>query len=122
MFDRYISAMLKSTTIAPNFVESELKGVVHDRLGTRLRFMICLYLCIKYFSSIRRPVSFDEVTFQEFNDKESKLIAESFEGGLIMNCLQYDIYHPTIYEAADDFGDKLTETDVRDLVLLYTIF
>jgi hypothetical protein len=49
------------------------------------------------------------------------LIAEQFEGGFIKNCLEYDIYQTTVYEAADEFGDKLEDTDIRDLIILYSM-
>lgn len=121
LFDRYLTVMFHVTTIPLNAVESELKGFIHDKFGTELRFMTCLYLCIKYFSSIHYPIPYDSVVTEEYRTPEAKLIAEQFEGGFIKNCLEYDIYRPTVYEAADDFGDKLNENEVRDLLILYSM-
>lgn len=121
LFDRYLAVMFHTTTIPPNAVESELKGFIHDKFGAELRFMICLYLCIKYFSSIHYPIKYDDVVTEEYRTPEAKLLAEQFEGGFIKNGLEYDIYRTTVYEAADDFGDKLEDNDVRDLVVLYSI-
>jgi hypothetical protein len=121
LFDRYLSVMFHITKIPPNSVESDLKGFIHDKFGAELRFMTCLYLCIKYFSSIHYPVSYDNIVADEYRTAEAKLIAENFEGGFIKNCLEYDIYRPTIYEAADQFGDKLDDTDIRDLIILYSL-
>lgn len=120
MFDRYLSAMMSVIIVPPNFVESELKGAIHDKHDAELRFMSCLYLSVKYFSTIHYPVSFDEITLGQYNTKESELVVEAFEAGLIMYCLQYNIYRPTVYEAADTFGDRLIDTDIRDLIILYT--
>lgn len=119
LFDRYLSVMFHVTSVPPNFVESDLKGIIHDKFGAELRFMSCLYLCIKYFSSIHYPISYDTIVAEEYRTTEEKLIAENFEGGFVKNCLEYDIYRPTIYEAADQFGDKLEDTDIRDLIILY---
>jgi len=121
LFDRYLSVMFHVTTIPPNAVESNLKGFIHDKFGAELRFMTCVYLCIKYFSSIHHPVRYDSIVADEYRTTESKLVAEQFEGGFIKNCLQYDIYRPTVYEAADNFGDKLEDSNVRDLIVLYSM-
>lgn len=121
LFDRYLSVMFHVTSIPPNAVESDLKGFIHDKFGAELRFMTCLYLCIKYFSSIHYPISYDSIVAEEYRTTEARLIAEQFEGGFIKNCLEYDIYRPTVYEAADEFGDKLEDTDIRDLIILYSM-
>lgn len=121
LFDRYLSVMFHVTTIPSNAIESNLKGFIHDKFGAELRFMSCLYLCIKYFSSIHYPISYETIVAEEYRTNEAKLIAEQFEGGFIKNCLEYNIYRPTIYEAADDFGDKLEDSDIRDLIILYSM-
>lgn len=121
LFDRYLSVMFHVTPIPPNSLESDLKGLIHDKFGAELRFMTCLYLCIKYFSSIHHPVKYDTIVAEEYRTAEAKLIAEQFEGGFIKNCLEYDIYRTTIYEAADDFNDKLEDSDIRDLIILYSM-
>lgn len=121
LFDRYLSAMFNTITITPEMVESELKGFIHTKFDTELRFMTCLYLCIKYFSSIHYPIQYDTVVTEEYRTPEAKLLAEGFEGGLIKNCLEYDIYRPTVYEAADEFGDRLGDIEIRDLVILYSM-
>ena len=121
LFDRYLAVMFHATQIPSNAVESDLKGFIHDKFGAELRFMTCLYLCIKYFSSIHVPISYDTIVAEQYRTKEAKIIAEQFEGGFIKNCLEYDIYRPTVYEAADDFNDKLEDTDIRDLIILYSM-
>lgn len=121
LFDRYLAVMLHTTVIPPNAVESEYKGFIHDKFGAELRFMTCLYLCIKYFSSIHYPVQYDDVVNDIYRTPDAKLIAEQFEGGFIKNCLEYDIYHPTVYEVADEFGDRLEDPDIRDLIILYSM-
>jgi serine/threonine protein kinase len=121
LFDRYLSVMFHTTSIPPNAVESDLKGLIHDKFGAELRFMTCLYLCIKYFSSIHHPIKYDTIVADEYKTTEAKLIAEQFEGGFIKNCLVYDIYRPTLYEAADEFNDKLEDSNIRDLIILYSM-
>ena len=120
LFDRYLAVMFRNTIIPPNAMESELKGLIHDKFSTELRFMTCLYICIKYFSSIQYPVSYDSIVSKEYKTPEAKMMAEQFEGGFIKNCLEYDIYRPTIYEAADQFDDILDEINIRDLIILYS--
>jgi hypothetical protein len=120
LFDRYLSVMFKHTEIPKHALESNLKGFIHDKFGADLRFMTCIYLSIKYFSSIHYPISYDSIVASAFRTKEAKLIADQFESSFIKNCLEYDIYQDTIYEVADAFGDKLEETDIRNLIILYS--
>lgn len=119
LFDCYLTAALTAERPA-SAVESEFRGLVHDKPGTELRFMVCVYIALKYFSSLHRAISFEKVLPKELHSPEAFLIAEQFEGGLIKNCFEYNIYRDTIYEAADYFGDILGEEEVRDLVVLYT--
>lgn len=121
LFDRYLTAMIDSAKKSESNVESEFKGLIHDKFGAELRFMVCIYLCIKYFSSLHHSMLFESIVPEEFKTKEALIIAEQFEGGLVKNCLNYEIYRPTLYETADLFDDKLDETDVRDLVVLYSM-
>ena len=121
LFDRYLTVMFQKSNIMPNIIESELKGFIHDKFGAELRFMTCLYLCIKYFSSVQYPISYDNIVTKEFRTVEAKIISEQFESGFIKNCLQFDIYRSTIYEIADEFGDILEESNVRDLIILYSM-
>lgn len=121
LFDRYLTAVLSSAKFSESSIESEFKGLVHDKFGAELRFMVCCYLCVKYFSSLHHSIPFENIVSEEFRTKEALVVAEQFEGGLIKNCLCYDIYRPTLYETADLFDDKLDESDVRDLIVLYSM-
>lgn len=117
LFDRYLLAMFSGSNIPANAIESEVKGLIHDKYQTDLRFMTCLYLCIKYFSS--PLISYDTIVPVEFATDEAKIVAEEFERSFIKNCLQYNIYRPTVFEIADEFNVRLDEIAVRDLVTLY---
>ena len=121
LFDRYLSVMFHTTDINPNAIESEHTGFIHDKFGAELRFMTCLYLCLKYFSSIQYPFTYDSIVAKEYRTPDAMLIAEQFESAFIKNCLEYNIYRPTIYEAADDFKDRLDDSDIRDLIILYSM-
>jgi cyclin-dependent kinase 2 len=109
MFHRYLCAVYQD----PNFVS-------HDKFHTNLLFMTCIYISIKYFSSIHAPIPFSDIVKPEFLTDECQKIVESFEGGLIKNCFNYDIYNTTLYEAADFLDDKLEEIDIRNLLIMFT--
>lgn len=119
LFDRYLSVMFHAMPPDSNQVESESKGLIHDKMGAKLRFYACFYLCIKFFSSLHYAVSFESILPEEYRTQENLILAEQFEGSFVINCLSYEIYRPTLYECADDFGDTLTDEDIRDLTLLY---
>lgn len=120
LFDDYLSITFKYIDKTANVVESQHKGLIHDKYGTELRFITCLYLSIKYFSTLHFPISFNDITTEEYHTEESLLIAEQFEGGFIKNYLKYNIYRPTLYEVSDGFGEYLDDVDIRNLILLYS--
>ncbi|HSW76678.1 MAG TPA: serine/threonine-protein kinase [Candidatus Saccharimonadales bacterium] len=108
LFQRYLYAI--------HFDQSDQNG--HDEFHTNLFFMACIYMSIKYFSTIHMPIPFSDIVEKEFLTDECLNMVEQFEGGLIKNCFHYDIYHQTVYEAADP--DMLTDDDCRQLLSLIT--
>ena len=118
MFQRYLYVMHQN--VSSTLIESEYTGKIHDEFHTNLLFMTCIYISIKYFSSIHYPIPFSAIVQEEFLTDSCKAIVEQFEGGLIKNCFQYDIYKTTLYEAADDFGDHLNDEEIRNLLMIFT--
>jgi serine/threonine protein kinase len=121
LFDRYIFAMYRAGGFPDNAMESEDKGLVHDKYGAELRFYCCVYLCIKYFTTIHHPVSFTAIVPPEYRTPESLIIAEQFESSFVVHCLDYEIYRDTVYEIADKKSDYLSETNIRDLIMIYSM-
>lgn len=119
LFDRYLFVAKRDIKVPSNAIETPHKGLYHDHFNTELRFLTCLYLCVKYFTSVQLNLSFEEIMPNNFHSPEAKIIAEQFEAVFIKDILQYQIYRPTIYEAADIFGDILSSSDIADLLLMY---
>ena len=119
MFDRYITKTKETAKIPPNQLESKEKGLFHTKAETELRFMACVHLCIKYFSTMTIAVPYANLFPEEMQTKKAIKIVENFEGSLIVHCFKYEIYRHTIYEAADEFGDVLTKEDVARLLIFY---
>lgn len=118
IFDRYMHAHIMNTTVPDYVLTSEEKGLYFDRKDVQFRFYVYLYLSIKYFSTIHYPVTFASIIPKEFLNMEAK--AEQIEGALIQHISKLNIYSPTIYEVADEFNDKLTDVNLRDLIIIYT--
>lgn len=119
LYDRYLTAMFNGSVIPPNVIESEYKGLIHSKHDAELRFMVCVYLAMKYFPSSSAPVEFDNVVLDEFATPQSKLQACQFEENFVRDCLRYNIYEPTVYESADNFNYILTEEDISYLINIY---
>lgn len=119
LYDRYLYTAFTTTKFPPNAVATVYKGLLHEEEEAKLRFFTCLYLCVKYFSSIRGTVRFEEVVPPEFRTHDCKLRAEHFEIELVVLYTKYALYRPTLYEIADTFGDKLTKSQIRELLILY---
>jgi len=109
MFHRYLYAVYQDKSFKP-----------HDKFKTNLLFMTCIYISIKFFSSIHAPIPFSDIVNADFLTDECQKIVEEFEGGLIKNCFNYDIYNTTVYEAGDFLDEKLEEIDIRNLLILFT--
>lgn len=118
IFDRYLVGAFKVTVIPPNAIESEYRGYLLDKISTEIRFYVCVYVCIKYFSSIHYPITFESVLAPALRSPEALKAAARFEEELIQSWLGYEIYRPTMYEAADLYGDLLGDMEHRDLIML----
>lgn len=121
LFYRYLYVMHTNLPPNNNLIESELTGKIHDKFNTNLLFMGCIYITIKYFSTIHYPIPFSSIVKEEFLTPQCLIKVEQFEGGLIKNCLEYDIYHETVYEVADEEGDILSTFDIRNLLMMITL-
>lgn len=116
MFHRYLYTMHYHADKTK--VETETQGLIHNEFYTNLLFMACIYIAIKYFSTIHYAIPFSSIVQEEFLTPECLLMVEQFEGGLIKNCFHYDIYHNTLYESA---STKLSDIEIKNLLYLTTM-
>lgn len=79
----------------------------------RLTFLTCLYIAIKYFSTLSSPISFVEL-YGYVTEKE-RHEAERIEMNLIESHT-YVIYQPTIYDVATE---PLENEDIDQLLEIY---
>lgn len=122
IFDRYILKKYNnmSTTEKKYIPDKQDCGKIHKKIDIRMRFYIILYLNIKYFRSFHDFPRFDTFVSDDKVKKNGYLVfSEDFEMGLIYDYLNYDIYHHTLYEAADDFDVPLNDTDISNLLYIY---
>jgi len=103
LFDRYLISLDDPATAQPS----------------HLSFIVCLYLSFKYFAALRAPVSYGVIAGSHCPDEAAFKAAEQFESHLLSQVLRYEIYQPTLFEAADLCNDKLSEEQVGDLLKLY---
>jgi len=103
LFDRYLISLDDPATAQPS----------------HLSFIVCLYLSFKYFAALRAPVSYGVIAGRHCPDEAAFKAAEQFESHLLSQVLRYEIYQPTLFEAADLCNDKLSEEQVGDLLKLY---
>jgi serine/threonine protein kinase len=110
LFDRYL----------------EYNNKCYNKLEVELKFMVCVYISIKYFSVMTIPPSFTEIInakgkYLTINYTKSKFIniAKEFETTMIRDILKLSIYRETIYETSDKLDLKLSEEYIRDLLVFY---
>jgi serine/threonine protein kinase len=118
MFDRYLS-YLRNLENYELKVESDYSGKFMTKYQTQLRYIVCLYMCIKYFTALTIPISFDELATDDYKTPRALIEAEEFEQKMLRDVLKFKVYRETIYEAADKKGKKLNEHQIRDILLEY---
>src|SRR3990167_1524597 len=97
LFDRLLR--YKNENAPPNGIESEHKGRIMTKLDTEIYYFVCLYIAVKYFSSLHAPIKLEDFMPRYLLDEISSKELEDIEVDLIMNVLDYKIYRHTIYEA-----------------------
>jgi len=135
LFDRYLDYLISNSKnqLENVLVESNYSGKYMTRYDTELRYLVCLYIAIKYFSTLIIPIPFVDlineiVGFgdnasdkQIYKSKKALLQAEQFEKLLLREVLKFQTYRETVFEMADRENKKLTENNIRDLLLNYGI-
>ena len=113
IFDRYLEWMEKTQS------ESEAPKTHLSEADSELKFMVCVYLSMKLFTTCRIYISFEDIVSPEYRTEYYLKIAESFERELIQRILKYKLYRNTVFEAADELGLVLHEIQIRDLLLAH---
>lgn len=121
LYDRWLIFIRKISKPNPNAIESNLKGFLYTKDQVRLQFYACLYLAVKYFTSVQVATSFDEVTSPHPIPAEAREAIRVFEEQILHYCTEHKLYRTTLYEIADEFGDILSPTAVRNLFILTTL-
>lgn len=114
MFDRYL-VFLDSNS--DKKIESKHQGRYITRYQTELRYVVCLYMCIKYFTTLRIPISFGQLATDNYKTPKAMLEAEEFEKKMIRDVLKLNIYRETIYESSSD--KNIDEHQIRNLLYMY---
>jgi serine/threonine protein kinase len=118
MFDRYLSYIDSTTT--SRLTESKTQGKYLTRYHTELHYIVCLYMCIKYFTTLHIPISFTELATDDYKTDRAMLEAEQFEQKMLKEVLQLKVYRSTVYDIACNInGSPLDEHQTCDLLDRY---
>lgn len=97
LFDRCLRYHLRH---APqNAIETEHRGRAMTKVDAILYFYCCLYLSIKYFSSLENLVSVKDILPKDYQIPELVTKIEAYEIVLVRNICDYSIYRHTLYES-----------------------
>ena len=117
MFDRYL-IFIKNEKKEEK-LESEYSGKYMTRYETQLRYVVCLYICIKYFTTLNAPISFLDLATAEYKTPKAMIEAEEFEKRMLRDVLKFKIFRETVFECNDRRGIILSELKIRDLLYHY---
>jgi serine/threonine protein kinase len=76
---------------------------------------ICLYIAVKYYSIMNMCDSFSYIAGKKYNTQSYMNKGLALELKILDEVLDYKIYRKTIYEAADELGQRLTISTVQNL-------
>ncbi len=113
MFDRHLVWLNKN---GKRLVKSKYQGQYLTRYQSRLYYVVCLYMCIKYFTTLHIPISFNELATDNYKTEKAMIKAEEFEKHMIENVFEYNVYRDTIYDVSPKNYD---EYNIRDLLSTY---
>jgi serine/threonine protein kinase len=121
MFDRYLVYLDKQFYLDKSEIETDKCGKYMTRYNTELRYIVCLYMCIKYFSTLSLPIPFQELTTEEYKNEKALEEAENFEKFMLQHVLRFKVYRETIYETIDRNEELgiLDDHKIRDLLFSY---
>jgi len=117
LFDRYLE-YISSEESSPIRQKSTEK-LFEEQVQTEIRFITCIYIAIKYFATLETPISYIDISENLFTIEGTQEFAQRFEKELLEKVFKYKVYRPTVFECADMFDDKLDETDIRNLLMIY---
>ena len=121
IFDRYLA-----------FRSTNLPELTFSQREIELKFFSCLYLSLKYFSTMYNPSSFEDMIDDYYKickrDRRSGYSCneirmrafETFESFLLKEVLDLKVYRATIFEAADEFNHYLNDKSVSDMLHFYS--
>lgn len=96
LFDRYLNYL---------YIKYPGRNSFHSAKSSTQRYLSCLYVSLKYFSSMTIPDSFWDFLGRRYEEflsprEEVEKIIEEFEKLLIQDVCRYQIFIPTPYEKA----------------------
>jgi serine/threonine protein kinase len=100
IFERYMLYLQKN-----NKTEEDVHFTVY----------ICLYIAVKYYSIMNMCEGFSYIAGKKYDTKEYLDKGMALERLILDEVLDFKIYRKTIYEAADELGERLTLNTVQKL-------
>jgi len=122
IYDRYLYLTFQTTEIPKNALESKYAGKLFEKTNNEVRVLTCLYMTIKYFSSIEKVDPIDLLFPTVFKDHpENMAMAKNLEKNMLQDGFQYRIYRPTLFEEIDSFEDDLSNSQIDRLLTFYLV-
>lgn len=117
-FDKYLVYMRNSGNISEDVEEDSVEGVgkIFYKDEAYIRFKICVYMYVKYFSTVYICGSIRDI-FPDIPENEIEF-CENFESDLVLFIFDCELYHHTIFE--EEKKEILDSKTIKDLIVLYT--
>ncbi len=91
----------------------------HSKFEIEIRIMVCLYIAIKYFTTLKRAFPYTDLVNRNYRTSNILQFAKEFEIYMINNILKFNIHRLLVIEVADELNIKLSEDNIRQLLIYY---
>jgi len=119
LYDKYLTHMQKNNFPYYEVGATPAECRYESEKMVTFKVLVCLYICIKYFTITKVAGRFTDITSSNFHTPEYMQLAKDFECGLIINLLKYQIYRPTILEASDYYRFIPQRGNIKYMLLYY---
>jgi len=119
IYDKYLTYMQRNNSGFHEKGATLEESRYEPEKTSTFKILVCLYICVKYFTVTKVAGSFMDILAEKFHTTEYMKFAKDFESGLIIHLLNCQIYRPTILEASDDYRMIPNKANIKYMLMYY---
>lgn len=123
LYDEYLYYAYNNKDIVKREKAEKGIGKLHTEEENCLKFYTCIYIIYKYFASLYRLYTWEDIFPKHLCIESNVSKVEDFEKNILKDVVNYSVFKPTFLEyLSDDYtkkNEKLRDLDVRNYFMNY---